>query len=261
VINIKVECTVITHVGLVRGNNEDNFFINGRCKSDNTVTAEGFIDNIPRDAYIYAVCDGMGGESAGEVASMIAAKVLMEYMSTDIRHTVSSYIQKANKYICDEITANNGVRSGTTLALLYIRDNKATSYNLGDSRIYLLRKGDLYLLTEDHTEVQRLIKMGMIDEESAKHHKSRNKLTQHLGIFPDELIIEPYISKVIKLKKDDIFLICSDGLTDMVCDDDIADIMADKSLDTSGIAKELSATAQENGGKDNTTVIVVKVTK
>jgi protein phosphatase len=82
-----------------------------------------------------------------------------------------------------------------------------------------------------------------------------------LGIFPDELIIEPHVSKEIKLKKDDIFLICSDGLTDMVCDDDIADIMADKNLDTSGIAKELSATAQENGGKDNTTVIVVKILK
>jgi len=259
VIVIKIESTVITHVGLVRGNNEDNYFINGRCKSDNSVTAEGFIDNKQRDYYIYAVLDGMGGESSGEIASMIAAKTLTEYVSTDIRYTVTDYIQRANKYICDEIMRNGGARSGTTLAMLYIRDNKAMAYNIGDSRIYLLRKDDLYLLSEDHTEVQRLIKMGMIDEESAKHHKSRNKLTQHLGIFPNEMIIEPHISKEIKIKKNDMFLICSDGLTDMVNDDDIGDIMSRKDLDTSGVAKELSATAQENGGKDNTTVIVVKV--
>ena len=256
---IKIESTVITHVGLAKSKNEDNYFINGRCKSDSTVTAEGFVDNKQRDTYLYAIYDGMGGENTGEVASMIAARTLMEYISTDIRYTATDYIQRANKLICDDIIRNEGIRSGATFAMLYLRDKKATAFNIGVSRIYLLRNDDLYLLTEDHTEAQKMINMGMLDEESAKHHSSRNKLTQHLGIFPNELKLEPYISKELKIKKKDIFLVCSDGLSNMVNDDEIRDIMARKDLDTPGIAKELSATAQENGGKDNTSVIVIKI--
>jgi len=256
---IYIESTVITHIGLVRSNNEDNYFINGICKSDNKVTVEGYADNRLRDTYLYGIFDGMGGERLGDKASMIASKSLIEFMTTDIRHTISDYINKANKLICDEIIKNKGVRSGTTLAMLYIRDGKATVYNIGDSRVYLYRNGDLYLLSEDHTEAQRLVNMGKLDEASARNHKSRNKLTQHLGIFPDEIKLEPYVSKEIKLKRKDILMICSDGLTDMVCDDDIGEIMARYDLDASGITKELAATAQENGGRDNTTVIVAKI--
>jgi serine/threonine protein phosphatase PrpC len=259
VIIIKIESTVITHVGMVRGNNEDNYFINGRCKSSNIITAEGYADKKARDAYLYAVLDGMGGESFGEIASMIAAQTLKEYMSTDFRQTAADYVQRANNLICDEVMKNDGARSGTTLALLYIRDKKAIAYNLGDSRVYFLRKGNLVQLSEDHTEAQRLIKMGMLDEEGAKHHKSKNKLTQHFGLFPNEMRIEPFVSKEIKVKKNDIFLVCSDGLTDMVSDENIREIMERKDMDTSGIAKELSTAAKVNGGKDNITVIVVKV--
>jgi len=256
---INIESTAITHIGLVRGCNEDNYFINGILKSGNKVTVEGHIDNKLRDTYLYAVLDGMGGERFGDVASMIAAKSLIEYISTDIRYNVTEYIQRANKQICDEIIKNGGVRSGTTLAILYIREGKAISYNIGDSRIYLYRRGDLYLLSEDHTEAQRLVNQGKLDDRSARNHKSKNKLTQHLGIFPEEMKIKPYVSEEIKLKKNDILMVCSDGLTDMVDDDGIREIMSREDLDTSGIAKELAATAQENGGKDNTTVIVVNV--
>ena len=256
---IFIESTAITHIGLVRGNNEDNYFINGICKSDNKVTVEGYADKKVRDTYLYAVFDGMGGERFGENASMIASKSLIEFMTTDIRKTVNDYIGKANKLICEEIIRNKGIRSGTTATILYIRDNKATSFNIGDSRTYLFRRGDLYLLSEDHTEAQRLVKTGKLSEEKARQHKTRNKLTQHLGIFPNEMKLEPYISDEIKLKRNDILMVCSDGLTDMVCDDDIRDIMARDDLDASGITKELAATAQENGGRDNTTVIVVKV--
>ena len=258
-IKIKIESTVITHVGLIRSNNEDNYYINGRYKADNSVNAEGYADNEQRNAYLYAVCDGMGGESFGEVASLIAAKTLAEYQTTDIRQSVGDYIQKANALICDEINENNGIRCGTTLALLYIYGKKAISFNIGDSRVYIHRKGKLLLLSEDHTEAERLVRMGLIDEESAKTHKSRNQLTQHLGIFPEEMIIEPYISEEIKLKKGDVFLICSDGLSDMVDNDDIADILAQKEKDTTEIAKELTEAAKAGGGKDNITVIVVRV--
>ncbi|MCL2821267.1 MAG: protein phosphatase 2C domain-containing protein [Oscillospiraceae bacterium] len=257
---INFECTAITHVGSVRGNNEDNYYVNGKFKKDNNVPTEGYTDTTIRDSYVYAVCDGMGGEYFGEIASMIAVAVLAEYQDTDLRYSIMDYVERTNNIICGEIEKHDGIRSGTTLALLFIYGNKAVSYNIGDSRVYLLRKNELYLLSEDHTEAQRMVDMGVINDEEAKNHKLKNRLTQHLGIFPNELVIDPYASQEIKIKKNDIFLICSDGLTDMVDDDEIRLILSTKNTDTVGIAKRLSAAADAYGGKDNTTVVVIKAT-
>ena len=259
VTDIYFECTAITHVGSVRSNNEDNYYVNGKFKKDNNVPTEGYTDTSVRDSYIYAVCDGMGGEYFGEIASMIAVAVLAEYQNTDMRYTILDYIDRTNRIICSETEKHNGARCGTTLAMLFIYGKKAMSFNLGDSRVYLLRKNDLYLLSEDHTEAQRMVDMGMISEEEAKHHSAKNRLTQHLGIFPNELTIEPFVSEEIKIKKNDIFLICSDGLTDMVSEDEIREILS-MQTDTVGIAKRLSAAADAYGGKDNTTVVVIKAT-
>jgi len=256
----KIECSVITYIGMVRGNNEDNYYVNGKCKTDSNVATEGYIDKIQRDSYIYAVCDGMGGGTSGEIASMIAVETLKKYQSTDIRRTITDYVQTANKLVCDRVIRNGGVRSGTTLALLFIRGNKAVSFNIGDSRVYLYRKGDLFLMSEDHTEAQRLANAGELTQEEADVHKTRNILTQYLGIFPDEMIVEPYVSEEVKLKKNDMLLLCSDGLTDMVSDDDIAETLGLKGRSTTEIAKVLASRTQSNGGKDNVTAIVVRVT-
>jgi len=263
VIIISIESTAITHVGLVRTNNEDNYYVNGKFKRDNNVATEGYTDKTVRNSYLYAVCDGMGGEDFGELASMIAVAVLTEYQDDDMQEMIMDYIERTNSIICGEIRKNNGVRIGSTLALLYISGSKAISYNIGDSRIYLLRKNgkmsELYLLSEDHTEAQGMVDMGLISDEEAKYHKSRHKLTQHLGIFPEEQYIAPYVSQEVKLRRDDIFLVCSDGLTDMVSDDEIRVILSADNADSAVLAKRLSAAAQSYGGKDNATVIVVKV--
>jgi len=258
VIIITIESAAITHVGLVRTNNEDNYYINGKFKRDNNIPTEGYSDTSNRDWGIYAVCDGMGGENYGELASMIAVAVLAEYQDTDLRESIYDYVDRANSIICGEIK-KNGARSGTTIAMLYIDGNKAVSFNIGDSRVYFLRKDELYLVSEDHTEAQEMVKRGLITDEEAKTHKSKHKLTQHLGVFPEENNVEPYISQEIKLKKNDMFLICSDGLTDMVGDDEIRMILSTEKTDAVGIAKMLSAAAQSYGGKDNATVVVVKV--
>jgi len=256
---LNVECSAITYIGLVRGNNEDNYYINGYYKEDSDIDTEGYTDVQPRDAYLYAVCDGMGGENYGEIASMIAVGILEKYQSTNINRTIDDYIFWANKLICDNIKKNRGTRSGTTLAILYIRDGIAISYNIGDSRVYFFRKKKLYLMSEDHTEAERMVKMGLLRQEEASRHKARNKLTQHLGIFPEEMIIEPYMSEPVKLKKGDMLMVCSDGLTDMVSDDDIADILAMKGYSTTDLVKELAEEAQANGAKDNVTIILAKV--
>ncbi len=256
---IKVSCVAATNVGNIRDNNEDNFYVNEKYINSTSVLSEYYEDNKNRKQYLYAVCDGMGGEELGEVASMIAVETLVSYQETNIKSTIINYIQKANKLICDEIKKNDGVRMGTTLALLYINDGKAIAYNIGDSRVYLFRKNKLIQLSEDHTQAQRLVDMGLLKKSAAAYHKDRHKLTQHLGIFPDELIIEPFVSQEINIEQNDIFLLCSDGLTDMVSDDDITDILFNKQEGIEPLAKELISKALENGGKDNVTVVLSKV--
>jgi len=255
----KIESSALTYIGLVRRTNEDNYYVNGKHKSNFGVETEGYSDSKIRDTYLYAVCDGMGGENFGELASMIAVMVLKKYQDTDIRRTLKNYIDTANKLICKEMEKNNGARIGTTLALLFLFNNKLISCNIGDSRTYLLRNDDLYLISEDHTEAQQMVKMGKIKQEEASTHKAKNNLTQHLGIFPDEMTIEPYISDEIALHRGDVLLICSDGLTDMVSDDDIADCLAMPDLDTTETVKLLASKTQAGGGRDNATMIVIKV--
>jgi len=255
----KIECSVITYTGPIRENNEDNYYVNGKYKIDSKVDIEGYIDNAQRDSYLYAVYDGLGGDELGEVASIIAAWALEQFQSTDIRKTIGEYVQYANKFICDEIEKNDGIRIGTTFALLSIRNNKAIAYNIGDSRVYLYRDEDLYLMTEDHTLAQRLVRMGMLDHEEAVRHKSKNRLTQHLGIFPEELKIAPYMSEEVEILRGDMFLLCTDGLTDMVSDDDIVEILSSRNWDTTALVKQLASDVQANGGRDNATMIIVKV--
>ena len=252
----RIECSAISYIGLVRSKNEDNYYINGKYKTDIAIDTEGYIDNAPRHAYLYAVCDGMGGEKFGELASLLAVKSLANFQETDIRQTLKEYIHTANDLICKEIIKNNGVRIGTTLALLYICEGYALSCNIGDSRVYLLRNEDLYLMTEDHTEAQRLVEMGMLNQDDVSNHKSRNKLTQHLGIFPDEMVIEPFAANPLMVEDNDMFLLCSDGLTDMLEDKAIEEIMRQNST-PQDITEKLITTAMQNGGKDNVTVIVV----
>jgi len=239
---LSIESAAITHVGSVRDNNEDNYFVNGRYKTDSNVNTEAFSDKKAHISYTYAVCDGMGGESYGELASLIAVATLAKYQKTDIRRTIHDYIRHANDFICDLIRKNNTRKSGTTIALLNIQKNTAVSFNIGDSRVYFYRKGMLYLLSEDHVD-----------------SKSKNVLTQYLGIFPSEMNIDPHISDELKIKKGDIFLLCSDGLTDIADANEIVGILSEEKDDATLTAKKLAGLSQDKGGNDNVTVVVVKV--
>ena len=253
----KINSSVISYIGSVRKTNEDNFYMNGRNKTDST-TMELYFDEQQRDSYLYAVCDGMGGEHLGDLASLIAVETLKQYQTTDIQQTLGDYIQNTNKIICNEIKKNN-VRIGTTLALLYICDNKAISYNIGDSRVYHIRHKKLTQISEDHTEAQQLVKMGIINKEDACSHKTKNKLTQHLGIFPNEFIIEPFISSEIEIIKNDVFLLCSDGFVDIISDIDIPEILSVYENNFVVLTEKLTVILQNTILKDNATVVIVKV--
>ena len=149
---------------------------------------------------------------------------------------------------------------GTTFAALYVDKQEAVVVNVGDSRVYRLHQGVLRQLSHDHTLVQSMVKLGVITREQALTHRDRHKLTQHIGIDETEMIIEPAISDRILLEVGDTYLLCSDGLTDMVSDKEIQRLlgMGKSSLDT---ANMLIKAALKAGGNDNITVLVVRLLK
>jgi len=257
---INVTSAVVTNVGKVRGNNEDNYFVNGKYRENTDTLNEEHEESKEKEKYLFSVCDGMGGEAYGELASLIAVKSLLKFQDKNINEHINEYVEYANKLICNEIEKNDGARIGSTVALLYIDDTGAYGYNIGDSRIYLMRDGSFKQLSRDHTQAQSMVDMGLLKPEEMNAHKGKHKLTQHFGIFPDELIIQPYEAEVVSVQENDLFILCSDGLTDMMDDNEIASI-AQEDLSPYDMASKLVDIAVEKGGKDNTTVVVARIDK
>lgn len=262
--SIKFSAAVCSDKGRIRNNNEDNFYFNGTyLNPENRDEHNFFADNPSGSEIMYGVFDGMGGEALGEEASLITAQTVKKYHDKlkggrikDNKSAILKSISDANTKICNKIVESGERRIGTTFALLSISDDTAQVYNVGDSRVYLYRNKKLTQISVDDTTAQRLVNMGVITKEKAKTHEDRHKLTQHLGIFADEMIVEPHISEKIRIEKGDMFILCSDGLTDMVENEEIQSIMR-KSGDSRTAAQSLVETALKNGGRDNVTVTVI----
>ena len=262
---MRYKTVVCSSVGMKRKVNQDNFYVNGFINEEQKhyILKSYFWSKAEQ---ILCICDGMGGEKYGEVASYIAVKKLISYkdrysnlINRFDEHT-NAYVQSANNAICTIIKKNNGERSGSTMALLCVSPEKkeAVASNVGDSKVFLFRNGKLKRISEDHNQAQSLVNIGLITEDEARRHKDKSKLTQHLGIFQDEMVLEPHITDNIILEKGDLFLLCSDGLTDMLTYTEIESTLEiNESL--KGKCKKLVEQANRNGGEDNTTVILTKI--
>ncbi|MEY3796841.1 MAG: hypothetical protein RLZZ170_855, partial [Actinomycetota bacterium] len=237
---IRATSGVTTHVGQVRDGNEDNF-----------VAIEG----------LYFVADGMGGHSAGEVASEIAVRILQE-VYTDPKVRVSSpglladAISTANTAIFMEAMHDSSKTGmGTTLTGLAVTngpDNQIVVANVGDSRTYLWRHGELRQVTKDHSHVQTLVDRGAITRAEARVHFQRNIVLRAMGI-ESWVDIDTFPMTV---EDGDRFIMCSDGLVDEADDDEIeAEIRL--SVSVQDLADRLVDLANRNGGRDNITVVVV----
>lgn len=252
---MRIHAAILCGPGRVRRQNQDNFYFNGsyRGSVDDVRNLKGELSDLP--AGVFVVADGMGGETHGELASLETVRCLRaaDHGSVDME----AVIDEANRRVCELITAYGGRRIGTTFAGLVLRDGHMTMTNIGDSRVYRFRNGILDRISRDHTVIQQLLDRGIIDEAKAKTHSARHKITQHIGIFPDEMLIEPY-TVTGNLLPGDLYLICSDGLTDMVEDDEIARILGARGP-VGRKAEALFKTALFNGGRDNTTVLVIEI--
>ncbi len=257
-----LEAAARSETGKVRGNNEDNLCIDGELFSAIQLD-EGvrFADAFDFPCVI-GVCDGMGGQEFGEFASAVTAQAIAEYRDAlcgeDSETAITEFVTAANTRICNEITAT-GKRIGTTGAFMIFKNDLVVAVNIGDSRIYRYQNGVLSKISIDHTEAQMKINMGLMTPEQAETDGSRHRLTQYLGLFEDEMVLTPAIFEKAP-EFDEIYLICSDGLTDMASDEVIAGILQNGGT-ASQIADHLITAALSAGGGDNVTVAVAKITE
>lgn len=267
--NILLEVSVNSHPGKVRFNNEDMAYANGIFRNNAEHPSFSFSEEQKGPLLLYAVCDGMGGESNGEKASYEAVICLEEHqqdilqdksMRTPelLKNRLREYITDANQRIYNLWSNSNEGRMGSTFAGLAFCGRTAFAFNLGDSRVYLMRGGAIDLGTKDHTEAERLAAMGVIARQDIVKHPRRHMLTRHFGVSSEEGMMEADFSSLVPVKKSDMFLLCSDGLTDMVSEERIQQLLAQQT-DTAEIATALVQEALEKGGRDNVTVVVIRV--
>jgi protein phosphatase len=208
---------------------------------------------------LFAVADGMGGAQAGEVASKLAAAALEETDPGALSgpERLTSLIQEANRRVYERASADPTTSGmGTTMTVALVEHEGVTIGHVGDSRAYLYRDRRLEQLTDDHSLVNELVKSGKLSREEAELHPQRSVITRAVGTDPD-VDVDAFI---VDAQEGDIFLLCSDGLTDMVGDEEIEETVERFSGDLDRVTKSLVSAANRGGGEDNITVIAFAVT-
>ncbi len=250
-----LEIVSLSHPGMVRTHNEDAVFVDG-------------------DAGLAILADGMGGYNAGEVASSIAVDVISRNMleelnagreltkvdvNTGLSHAgllLQQHIAAANREIHETAQARAECAGmGTTIVATVFCGNRVSIGHIGDSRCYRLRGEKFEQLTRDHSLLQEQIDSGLLTPERAKYSLNKNLVTRALGIEQEA----PADITEYRVEANDIFLLCSDGLTDMVDSEAIAPVIAAKRAELSAAASGLVELANRNGGRDNISVVLMRL--
>ncbi len=256
----------ISEQGHHAGFNFDNLFILDNYVRE-TLPGQAFERSVVNDGSIqlYAVFDGMGEGELGVEASRVAAEILdnhrqrlAEQPEIPFKDFVREYIKEANDAICERIRIHKGLRMGTTFSLLYLSNGIARTANIGNSRIFLYRGESLIQLTYDHTQAQKLVRMGIIGREEAREHPEKNVLTQYLGIFPEEMALEPSFGPTVILQKKDTFLVTSNGITDSLDEATLRERLSAPGV-FSSLPQRLVQSALDSGSRDNLSLVAVRV--
>ena len=206
---------------------------------------------------LFAVADGMGGAQAGEVASKLAAAAVEDSDGSSTgEERVVALIEEANRRVYERASTDPATSGmGTTMTVALVEGESVTIGHVGDSRAYLVRAGHLEQLTEDHSLVNELLKSGKLSPQEAEIHPQRSVITRAVGTDPD-VDVDAF---TVATDVGDVFLLCSDGLTDMVGDEDILDLVERYHDDLDRVAKSLVSAANRGGGEDNITVIAFTI--
>lgn len=246
-----IEIATATHPGMVRSHNEDSI-------SADAATG------------LAVLADGMGGYNAGEVASGIAVAMI----SAELKKALTSVNGELDSAAAERLVGEHAVRAnnaifqaaqsqaqyagmGTTLVVALWHDNSLVVGHIGDSRLYRFRDNKLEQVTRDHSLLQEQIDSGLITKEQARHSQNKNLVTRAVGIDPEvDAEVHSY-----PVQAGDIYLLCSDGLNDMVTDEDMELTLASLQANLPLAAAQLVQQANDNGGRDNVSVILVRVLK
>ena len=240
-----LEAFSISDVGKKRQINQD-------CV-DISVTPVGNLPNL------LLLADGMGGHKAGDYASRFAIDTVKKEVNvspeTNPVHIFAEAIEYANTHLYEKSINNMNFQGmGTTLVAATCKENKLSVANIGDSRLYLIRQNKMVQVTRDHSYVAELVQKGGLDKETAKNHPKKNYITRAVGAF--EKANADYF--YVETKPEDVILICSDGLTNMLSDEEILSIIYQEH-DLEFTCKKLVQAANEKGGFDNISVILAKI--
>jgi serine/threonine protein phosphatase PrpC len=235
----------------------------GRVRQNNEDASAVYVPDTPEEladrGAVFVVADGMGGHRGGEIASRIAVRTIIAFYSAnseeDRSHALARAFREANKTIIEESVADSTLFGmGTTCTALAVYRGRAYLAHVGDSRAYLWRAGALAQITRDHSLVGEMVRSGILSDEDARSHPKRNVITKSLGA-QDEISAD--MPAALDLSPGDTFLLCSDGLTTYLSDADIADVL--RASAPTEACKKMVKMANEAGGRDNITVLVVKV--
>lgn len=214
------------------------------------------VGNLPN---LYIVADGMGGHKAGDLASSYAVQTIVESIEKSTETRPALILQKAVRYANYCLFEKAAEREeyqgmGTTLVVLTVYGNEALAVNIGDSRLYEISGGEIVQISEDHSLVAELVRKGELSPVEARRHPDKNIITRALGIQDEaQLDLFPF-----HVKPGDRYLLCSDGLSNMVEDTELCRIISQEK-DLSEIGAELILTANGNGGLDNIAVVLVEI--
>ena len=233
----------MTDIGKRREMNQDYVF-----------TSATAVGNLPN---LFLVADGMGGHKAGEYASRFTVDTIVESVKasreTEPVAIMKEAVTKANELLIEEARADEKKSGmGTTIVVATILGKKLYVANVGDSRLYLVNR-EISQITRDQSLVEEMVRLGEMDKAEAKDHPDKNVITRAIGAIPD-VVIDFF---EVELEEEDTVLMCSDGLTNMIEDEDIKKIILTQ-RDIAEKAEKLVVTANENGGKDNITVVVIE---
>ncbi len=247
-----VVASIVTDVGCVREANEDS----GRHIKPSDVAVQ------QNRGALTIVADGMGGHASGEVASQMAIELISEYYYADQESPTADALHNAIQLANAEIFATSESDEkyfgmGTTLIVLVLLNDRAIAAHVGDSRLYRLRSNVLELLTMDHSQVMEMVKEGIISLEEARNHDDKNVILRAIGT---QKKVEIEFTEAFKIEPNDEFLLCSDGLSDMLEDEEIRQVWT-RAENIHAASEGLINRAKENGGHDNVTVAIVKVEK
>ncbi|MEP7346661.1 MAG: Stp1/IreP family PP2C-type Ser/Thr phosphatase [Gemmatimonadaceae bacterium] len=247
---LRIEAGLTTDPGCVRENNEDSI----------RVIRPTTPDDLERRGVLAIVCDGMGGHEGGEIASRLAVETIVkrfEEDTSDAPTMLTRAVQTANRAIFDVAERSPKLKGmGTTCTALLLRHGFAYAAHVGDSRLYLIRSAEIFLMTEDHSAVMELVRQGTITREEARHHPDKNVISRALGGHKEVQVSE--WPQPFTVQSGDAFLLCSDGLYDLVDDDDL--LATAHGVHPQVACDRLITLARERGGHDNISVCILAMT-